>query len=110
MAERVLQPGRPLLIRRYGFLASATAPGSPKELFPAIGTSVASYLGFHPFFRSHLAPLRHSPQNYLTADWDRKIIDVFAGKCVALVTSFIAPFFGTGSDGAGGAVAKHITG
>ena len=76
----------------------------------AMGTLVASFFGFNPFFRSHLAPLRDGPQNYLLSGGNREMVDVLARERIALVTPGIALFPGTRFDCACGTISEHFVG
>ncbi len=98
------------LIQIHRLFAVIAALCSPEKLVSAIRAVVALFFGLHPFFCSHLTPLRYSPQNDLLTHGNRKIVDVFTGKFIALMAPFMAFLLGTGPDSAFGAVGKHLAG
>jgi hypothetical protein len=67
---------------------------APENFIAAFGTKIAGFFIFNPFLSTKLPPIRNGPQYNLFADGHGKIVNVLAGKFIALMTSRVALFLG----------------
>jgi hypothetical protein len=67
---------------------------APENFIAAFGTIIAGFFILDPFLSTKLPPIRNGSQYNLFADVHGKIVNVPAGKFIALMTSRVALFLG----------------
>jgi len=77
------------LIQIQTHLTLITSNRAPENFIPALRTNIAGFFILNPFFRTHLSPIRYSPQDNLFAYSHGKIFNILAREFIALVTSSV---------------------
>lgn len=68
--------------------ALVTGDNTPENLVSAFGTEIAGFFVFHPLLRADTFSVGNRSQNDLFTNSHGKIVNVPAGKFLALVASF----------------------
>ena len=81
-----------------------------KDGVVALRANVSGFFILDPGFGTHSATVGNRPQNHLFTDGHRKVVDMLAGKIIALMAAGVPLFFGTVSDLALPAMHKRFIG